>query len=71
VWGEQHLYLEQPSYGTSYLVGKIQIEDLLRTRARQLGNRFSLRQFMDDFFAAGMMPVSMIAWEMTGERPDS
>jgi hypothetical protein len=68
VWGEQHLYLEQPSYGTSYLVGKIQIEDLLRTRARQLGDRFTLRQFMDDFHAAGMMPVSMIGWEMTGER---
>jgi uncharacterized protein (DUF885 family) len=66
VWFEQQLYLEQPSYGTSYVVGKIQIEKLLADRAKQLGDRFTLRQVMDEFHAAGMMPVSMIRWEMTG-----
>ena len=29
VWGEQQLYLQQPAYGTSYLVGKVQIDDLM------------------------------------------
>jgi hypothetical protein len=66
VWFEQQLYLEQPSYGTSYVVGKIQIEKLLADRAKQLGDRFTLRQVMDEFHAAGMMPVSMIRWELTG-----
>lgn len=28
VRGEQHLYLQQPGYGTSYLIGKIEIEKL-------------------------------------------
>ena len=67
VWGEQHLYLQQPGYGTSYLVGKIEIENLIAERARQLGESFSLKRFMDEFRAAGLIPVSLIRWELTGQ----
>jgi hypothetical protein len=66
MWGEQQLYLEQPGYGTSYLGGKQQIERLLSDRARQLGDQFTLRRFFDEFHAAGLIPVSLIRWEMTG-----
>jgi len=66
VWSEQHLYLEQPSYGSSYVVGKIHIDKLLADRAQQLGAEFRLRGFLDSFHAAGMIPVSLIRWEMTG-----
>jgi hypothetical protein len=69
VWGEQSLYLEQPGYGTCYLTGKAMIEALMGERARQLGTGFSLQRFMDELNAAGMIPVSMIRWEMTGEPP--
>jgi hypothetical protein len=65
-WGEQRLYLEQPGYGTCYLSGKAQIEKLIADRTRQLGDRFDLKQFMDEFTAAGLIPVSLIRWEMTG-----
>lgn len=71
VWFEQALYLEQPGYGSSYLGGKAQIESLLAERARQLGPGFSMQRFMDDLNAAGMIPVSMIQWEMTGRRPSA
>ena len=37
VWFEQQLYLEQPGYGTSYLIGKAHIEQLFADRARQVG----------------------------------
>jgi uncharacterized protein DUF885 len=70
VWGEQGLYLEQPAYGSSYLMGKAMIESLLGERARQLGPEFSMRRFMDEMNAVGMIPVPMIRWEMTGERPN-
>ncbi len=69
VWWEQHLYLQQPGYGTSYVIGKIEIERLLAERARQLGDAFTLKRFMDEFNAAGVIPVSLIHWELTGERP--
>ena len=66
VWFEQGLYLQQPGYGTSYLTGKSMIEALLAERARQLGSGFTLGGFMDELNAAGMIPVSLIRGEMTG-----
>lgn len=67
VWGEQHLYLAQPGYGTSYLVGKIQIEALMAERARAMGETFTIRGFMDELSAAGVIPVSLVRWELTGD----
>jgi hypothetical protein len=68
VWAEQHLYLQQPGYGTSYLIGKIEIDRLLAARARSLGNAFTLRRFMDELDSTGLIPISLVAWEMTGEN---
>jgi Bacterial protein of unknown function (DUF885) len=68
VRSEQHLYLQQPSYGTSYLIGKIQIEQLLAARRRQLGDNFTMNGFMDELNAAGLIPMSLIEWELTGEQ---
>ena len=70
VRGEQHLYLQQPGYGTSYIAGKIQVEMLLTERKRQLGDGFTMKRFMDEFNAAGLIPASLLRWELTGELPD-
>ena len=65
VWFEQHLYLQQPGYGPSYLIGKIELEGIL---SEKLGRGSTLRQYMDEKDAAGMIPVSLLRWEMTGDR---
>jgi hypothetical protein len=65
---EQHLYLRQPAYGTSYLIGKLQIDRLIAERAQMQGAAFTLRRFMDDFQAAGLVPVTLIHWQMTGRE---
>lgn len=70
VRSEQHLYLQQPGYGTSYLIGKKQIEMLLAARKVQLGEKFRMKQFMDEFNAAGLIPASLLRWELTGQMPD-
>ncbi len=70
VRGEQHLYLQQPGYGTSYLVGKKQVEILLAARKMQLGENFLMKKFMDDFNAAGLVPASLLRWELTGQMPE-
>jgi len=69
VWGEQYLYLHQPYYGSSYLMGKYEIEQLMAERAGQLGSEFTMKRFMDEMNASGLIPVSLIRWEMTGQ-PD-
>ena len=66
---EQQLYLRQPGYGTSYVTGKALLDDLIRTRARQQGDAFTLRGFFDELNGAGMIPVSLIHWDLTGQRP--
>lgn len=69
VRSEQHLYLQQPGYGTSYLIGKIEIEKLLAERKRQMGKRFSIKRFMDEFEDSGLVPASLLRWELTGQMP--
>ena len=70
VRGEQHLYLQQPGYGTSYLIGKMQIEQLMAERRRQMGDAFTIRRFMDELQDCGLIPMSLIRWELTGEKPE-
>ena len=69
VRGEQLLYLRQPGYGTSYLTGKIEIEELMAERALQMGDKFTIRRFFDEFFDAGVIPVVLARWQLTGVRP--
>ena len=68
VRGEQQLYLRQPGYGTSYVAGKIQIEQLLAEEALQNGEDFTIKRFFDDFYSAGVIPTVLVHWEMTGEK---
>ena len=66
---EQHLYLRQPGYGTSYVTGKYLVEQLVATRSQQLeqrGEPFVMREFFAELNACGMIPVSLIRWQMTG-----
>ena len=70
VRGEQHLYIQQPGYGTSYLIGKMQIEQAMAARKMQLGDKFSLKEFMDAYNAAGLVPSSLLRWQLTGELPE-
>jgi uncharacterized protein (DUF885 family) len=69
VRGEQHLYLQQPGYGPSYLVGKIEIEKLLAEKRERAGEKFRMKAFMDEFDAAGLVPASLLRWELTGVEP--
>lgn len=64
---EQQLYLRQPGYGTSYLTGKYLIEQLLMERSKQLGDAFTSSRFFDEVNAAGLIPVSLIRWQLTGK----
>jgi hypothetical protein len=66
---EQHLYLRQPGYGTSYVTGKYWLERTLADYARQKeerGETFSLRRFFDELNATDSIPIAMSRWEMTG-----
>ncbi|MBY0488615.1 MAG: DUF885 family protein [Gemmatimonadaceae bacterium] len=64
---EQHLYLRQPGYGASYITGGRLMEETMAERARQLGAAFTMQRFFDEVNAVGMIPVSLVYWELTGD----
>ena len=66
---EQHLYLRQPGYGTSYITGKYLLERTLADYSKQReerGQEFRLRDFFDRLNAIDSIPISLSRWEMTG-----
>lgn len=68
---EQHLYLRQPGYGTSYITGKHLLEAALADYARiqELeGNEFKTKAFFDTLNSIGNIPITLGHWQMTGEK---
>lgn len=66
---EQHLYLRQPGYGTSYVTGKYLLERTLADYARQIesrGEEFKLKNFFDRINEIDSIPISLARWELTG-----
>lgn len=67
---EQHLYLRQPGYGTSYIAGKYQFEKLMAEQAKRLekqGKPFVSEDFFREYQAAGAIPIVLVRWQMTGQ----
>jgi hypothetical protein len=70
---EQHFYLRQPGYGTSYITGKYLIERLLAEWSEQLEEQekpFVMKDFFKEFNDAGNIPVELVRWQMTGIKPN-
>ena len=64
---DAEIYLRRPpGYGLGYTIGMLQMQSMLAERKRQLGDDFILKDFHDEFMAAGRLPISLIRWEMTG-----
>ncbi len=66
---EQHLYLRQPGYGTSYITGKHLVEQALAEYARlQEAQKqpFRLHRFFDQLNAIDNIPISLGHWQLTG-----
>jgi len=66
VWFEMQTNMRSPGFHTGVVMGKAQFTKLLKDRAMQLGEDFVLRDFIDEFLAAGMIPMALTRWEMTG-----
>lgn len=62
---EQHLYLRQPGYGTSYVTGKYFMEKLMMYMGVKDDNHLNLYNFFDQFYATGIIPISLVRWQMS------
>lgn len=71
---EQHLYLRQPGYGTSYITGKFLVEQAMMEYSRTLeaqNKPFQLKDFFDRLNAIDNIPISLGQWEISGIYPVS
>ena len=68
---EQHLYLRQPGYGTSYITGKYLLEDAMAEYARMQelqGKPFEMKEFFDKLNSMGNIPIALGQWQMTESK---
>lgn len=68
---EQHLYMRQPGYGSSYITGKYLLEGAMAefARRKELQQQpFQVKEFFDKLNAIGSIPTSLGHWEMTGDK---
>jgi hypothetical protein len=64
---EQLLYLRQPGYGTSYIMGKLELDRLISEYCfaqEQKGKKFSLPEFFRELNASGVVPFELIWADM-------
>ena len=64
---EQLLYLRQPGYGPSYIVGKTELDTLLSLASHQADKTkrpFSAKDSFDAIWASGIVPPTIIESEM-------
>ncbi|NQZ87559.1 MAG: hypothetical protein HRT54_08250 [Colwellia sp.] len=66
---EQHLYMRQPGYGSSYVTGKYLLERTMADYAILLesqGKDFRIKDFFDQLNSIGSIPIALGRWQMTG-----
>ncbi|WP_421764327.1 hypothetical protein [Ekhidna sp.] len=67
---EQHLYLRQPGYGTSYITGKYLLEDAMMAYAHikeKQNKSFVLLEFFDALNAIGNIPITLAKEELVSD----
>ena len=66
---EQHLYLRQPGYGTSYITGKYLFENALAEYSRLNENDVTanLKDFFNKLIKIGNVPMSLFHWEINND----
>jgi len=71
VWFEMQSNLRNPGgFHSNVVTGKAYFMKLFRERAQELGDDFVIRNFVDEFLSSGIIPMSLIRWEMTGNNDD-
>jgi hypothetical protein len=66
LWFEMETTLRGVGHHMIMVVGKVQFMEVFRDRAQQMGDEFVLKDFMDEYLEAGMIPQSLIRWQITG-----
>ena len=68
---EQHLYLRQPGYGTSYITGKYLLESAIADYSKineEENSKEIIKDFFDLLMSIGNIPMTLVHWQMTNSN---
>lgn len=61
------IYIRRPpGYGMTYTIGMMQLQKLMVDRKRQLGDKFTIKDYHDYLMNTGRLPVSLLRYDLTG-----
>ena len=71
VWFEMQSNVRNPGgFHSNVVTGKAYFMKMFREQAQELGDDFVIRDFVDKFLESGIIPMSLIRWELTGNSDD-
>ena len=68
---EQHLYLRQPGYGSSYITGKHLLESAIADYSKineEENSKEIIKDFFDLLMSIGNIPMTLVHWQMTNSN---
>ena len=66
-WYEMQTNLRYVGWHMGMVIGKLSMNQLIAERIRQQKEDFTYKEFFNDFFAAGIIPMSLVEWHLTGD----
>ena len=67
---EAAAFASNPAFAIDYQIGKLQIVQLLADSRRAMGGKFDLAAFHDFVWENGNVPLSLLRWELLGDRSE-
>ena len=65
-WYEMQTNLRYVGWHMGMVIGKLAMNQLIAERIRQQGNDFTYKGFFEEYFEAGIIPMALIQWQLTG-----
>ena len=65
-WYEMQTNLRYVGWHMGMVIGKLAMNQIIAEKIRQQGNDFSYKGFFKEYFAAGIIPMALIRWQLTG-----
>ena len=69
-WYEMQTNLRYVGWHMGMVIGKLAMNQIIAEKIRQQGKDFSYKGFFKEYFAAGIIPMALVRWQLTGNEDE-
>ena len=69
-WYEMQTNLRYVGWHMGMVFGKLAMNQIIAEKIRQQGKDFSYKGFFKEYFAAGIIPMALVRWQLTGNEDE-